>query len=1079
MTTSNPNQIPAGFLESLTTAYADLMKQQRSASNAFVRWPKSARRGNEFAWLCEGSETIFADGHKKILTANDNAFQSVRRMESVIKLNPYEKGLVYGYPYVVGRVDGISIRGPLFHVPAKVTVTKSSASIEVEEDTLRFNSLPFRSDTQSDAAKLRLDQFVISAPDIPVTHADLRRLCEHMQLDLTVNLQGAIDGSLSEPQEVRTGTGLSIVDAAAIFVAPKTNYFIHDDLETIGSSVDQDLDETVLASLLGFSKYGDESAEVESSPVYFPFKSNPSQRRVARLAEHEKTDLITVQGPPGTGKSLTIANVACHLVASGKSVLITSQKDKALDVVDQMLKSLDMPEMPMTLLRQERQSKRELIDRLNGVAKRRSAEETASAIGRADDLLRLSTDNRSRSSEKLHRSIEIEDAAHLSDKQIRSRTGFPKMIAKLKNKVSSLKLGQNPEVSTSTFGDELTNANDKILETSERLLRLYAEHQIGTAGRNSIRELRDLTQTLKRDQRNSKNFKFFEQLKGDLARAKSLISTLPCWIMTPDDVARLFPLEAGLFDVVIVDEASQCDLPSMFPVLYRAKKAVIVGDSKQMQAQRFAFTAGQVAQEAWVRSGVSKFDPNLNLDPSKTDLLQLAATRMDEEVMLDEHYRSLPKIIEFSNSEYYLDRLRIMRDADQKRVGEPKSLVTKMIKLDDAKVTLDTQENPAEAAEVIEQLREIFENPFYDDASIGVICLFEEQMRMVGELVAREFSAEEIDKHSLVVVNPDGFQGDERDVIVYSLSYDANIMPRRAIAARQSQREHIQGMLNVAFTRARDEIRIVYSTDIQNFNSASGAIERWLQHCSTDVNTATDSFSSDPTDSDFEADVIHSLRNEGLTAYSQYPACGYKVDIVCTTGTKRIAIECDGEYWHHDEYGNLLIEDVDRQEILERAGWTVLRIPYRSWQKNPVPHLRRVKIALGIQGASDGSPDNNSSGTDDRTSAPTDVSADRKTRRENVTYPELHVIELVLEGIHDFDELARRVSKQLGYQKTGSRIKKGIWAATKKLERSGNIKIEEDEIFGTERSIETAFSGVGVSYRPYHSGRSTRYRRRW
>ena len=73
---------------------------------------------------------------KKILTANDNAFQSVRRMESVIKLNPYEKGLVYGYPYVVGRVDGISIRGPLFHVPVKVTVTKSSASIEVEEDTL-------------------------------------------------------------------------------------------------------------------------------------------------------------------------------------------------------------------------------------------------------------------------------------------------------------------------------------------------------------------------------------------------------------------------------------------------------------------------------------------------------------------------------------------------------------------------------------------------------------------------------------------------------------------------------------------------------------------------------------------------------------------------------------------------------------------------------------------------------------------------------------------------------------------------------------------------------------------------------
>ena len=73
---------------------------------------------------------------------------------------------------------------------------------------------------------------------------------------------------------------------------------------------------------------------------------------------------------------------------------------------------------------------------------------------------------------------------------------------------------------------------------------------------------------------------------------------LPAWLMTPDDVARLFPCQPGLFDVVIIDEASQVDLPSIFPILYRAKKIVVFGDSRQMQARRFAFAAAKTAVEA-------------------------------------------------------------------------------------------------------------------------------------------------------------------------------------------------------------------------------------------------------------------------------------------------------------------------------------------------------------------------------------------------------------------------------------------------------------------------------------------------
>ena len=1072
MQTENSTSIPPDFLKSLTSAYSDLMKQQRTASNAFVRWPKSARRRHEFVWLCERTETLFADGRRKRVESSDPAFQSVRQMESTIRLNPYERELVYGYPYVIGRIDGISIRAPLFYVPVSVSSTGSSTFIEIDDDSSRFNSLPFRSDFQSDVTKMRLDDFVMNAPEVPITHDALRIICKQVELDLSVTLQGEIDGRLVEPAEVRSGDGISIVDAAALFVAPKTNYFIHDDLESIGDRNNLDLAETSLANLLGYSAHTDEIANTGGTRVYFPFSSNPSQRRIARLIEDPTTELVTVQGPPGTGKSLTIANLACHLVATGKTVLITSQKDKALDVVDQLLKKLDMPEMPMTLLRQDRHSKRELIDRLDNIGKRRASAESAAEMEQVMGSLSAHITARADASVKLHENIEIEHQAHLRDMDIDGASGLSRFIAIVSRSIANLRLGRDPNKSTAVFGRALSDSNRKIAETSHRLLKLSVEHQVGTAGRESIRELRQLTRTLRRDQRSSKNIKLFDQLKGDLERAKTLLKTLPCWIMTPDDVARLFPLDPGLFDVVIVDEASQCDLPSMFPALFRAKKAVIVGDSRQMQAQRFAFTAEQIAQQAWVRHGVSKFDPEYSLDPSKTDLLQLAVTRMDEEVQLNEHYRSLPQIIGFSNREYYTERLRLMRDVSQKRIGQPGSPVTVLLKVEDGEVTKGTQENPKEGAEVVKQLADIVNDPFYENSSIGIICLFEEQMRYVSELVARQFGAEIRDRHQMVVVNPDGFQGDERDIIIYSLSYDAKNMPRAAIAARQADRVHVQGMLNVAFTRARDEIRIIHSADIEHFGVATGAIRRWLEYCKSPKSVVSSNLVEDPTDSDFEADVIARLRQEGLVVYSQYPACGYKIDIVCSNGESRLAIECDGEYWHLDEHGNLLIEDVDRQEVLERAGWEVLRIPYRSWQKNPDPHISRVLLALNHHG------DSKSSNLDEEDDA---VENPQITRSTSVTFPQKAVVELVLTGERDFDEIVRAASKNLGYKRSGARIRSGLLDAAQQLSRQGYLHIEDGELFATDKARITQFDGMGRSNRPFEPRPNYKYarRRRW
>ena len=179
-----------------------------------------------------------------------------------------------------------------------------------------------------------------------------------------------------EPAEPRSAEPLQIIDQAALFVAPKTNYYLRSDLNEIAGS---DGPTGALAPLVmgaGDEPQVDISQDrVDSADLVFPFPSNRAQRRVALMIEDDTVHVLSVEGPPGTGKSLTIANLACHLASQGRTVLITSQKDKALEVVDAKLRELNLAELPMTLLRRDRESRTELLGRFDRAEKRRTTDE--------------------------------------------------------------------------------------------------------------------------------------------------------------------------------------------------------------------------------------------------------------------------------------------------------------------------------------------------------------------------------------------------------------------------------------------------------------------------------------------------------------------------------------------------------------------------------------------------------------------------------------------------------------------------------------------------------------------------------
>ncbi len=1067
-------RIKEGLVEAMTSAYATLIKRQRTASSAFVRWTSPHRRAHEFTWIDEEMEILMFAARDVRIDPSNSAHESVNKMMATIELNPYERELLYGYPYLVGQIDNIPIRAPLLTIPVTITADGGTLIIHPNEEIVRFNSLPFRSEFETSAQELALARLIESAPEFPLSSSTLRTFCESVARELKVAVSGRLDGTItSPPAHPRANMPLEIVDCAACFVAPKTSYFLSSDLKHIGSNGAGSVGQTALGWLLG-SRPEEPTAETfgDSKRVHFPFSSNPSQRRVALLANDAENRIIVVQGPPGTGKSLTIANVACHLIASGKRVLITSQKDKALDVVDGLLRRLNLPQLPLTLLRQDRDSKRELKERLDLIQKNRAAAETrrlteaqfAACDKLADDI---------EQSEKSLASALL--AEHIVEHADRELSFSPEFFRRLKAKwrcrrARRLARKRSPRLSDEVGAETSQKRNDQ-LNASLGLLSIAAEHRTGEANRNARNQLREFSKLFARDQANFKNFRVFDRLKSEPERCQMLLGILPCWIMSPDDVARLFPCEPGLFDTVIVDEASQCDLPSMTPILYRAKQAVIVGDAKQMQAQRFAFTGNQVAAQAWREQGLDRLDPDGWLNPTKIDLLQLASIRMDEEAFLDEHYRSLPPIIEFSNTRWYSGRLRLMRDYDDRRFGDPEAPTVSLHRVPRGHVEPGTQENENEATALVEALMAQLQHPGYSDASFGVICLFEEQMRLVNDLVAERIPEEIRTRHELVVVNPDGFQGDERDVIYYSLSYDADGMDQAALSARQADRAHIQGMLNVAFTRARDEVHIFHTAPIHEFGmaSGSGAIRDWLEHCDRAAKNLAPAVNQvEHAQSEFEAQVIQELSKRGIKAISQYPSCGYFIDVVAENDGRRIAVECDGELWHLDEHGNLKLEDVQRQEILERAGWTVLRLPYRGWLANKGLHLDRVLDALLP-------PDNELPETTE--TARVDGGASH-----TVTSFEAAIIKALKAGSKEHEAVLRLALEHLGRTRLTPKLRNILEGAVAKLEARKLVVGEDSELFLTEGARGMSFlSHDPPSQLParYGRGRGPNYYRRY
>lgn len=241
-------------------------------------------------------------------------------------------------------------------------------------------------------------------------------------------------------------------------------------------------------------------------------------------------------------------------------------------------------------------------------------------------------------------------------------------------------------------------------------------------------------------------------------------------------------------------------------------------------------------------------------------------------------------------------------------------------------------------------------------------------------------------------------------------------------------------------------------------------------------------------DSQFEADVAAALRERELRVLHQYPACGFKIDLVVQREAAgvRVAVECDGERYHLDEHGLLRIEDIERQSILERAGWRVVRIPYRKWLADPRREIDRVVYALDElssaeeeRGGSRRDGGDNSIGSEGTVviaegQGPSFVVAGSKDKKRGwLSREQTALLEALKEGRSEEDDVLRRVRDMLGSQRLTQKLRQRLNRALFDLASRNLIAVEDGEYFllpeGRKVILELSSAAGAHQRRIYHT----------
>ena len=281
-----------------------------------------------------------------------------------------------------------------------------------------------------------------------------------------------------------------------------------------------------------------------------------------------------------------------------------------------------------------------------------------------------------------------------------------------------------------------------------------------------------------------------------------VLEAFPCICCTTMQIADCLPLQKDMFDLVIIDEASQCDIASCLPCLYRAKKALVVGDEKQLK--HMSWLEKSKEQSFFIKNNVSE-DMQLIWKYRQNSFFDFASYYAEKSILLNIQYRSPSNLMDFSNKEFYNGCIESHRKAED----------LSLIKIYVSGQVDENNCNYAEMREVLALIKRYAEHR----CTIGVLSPFRNQVDLITKEVAKAFPYEMIKKNEITVSTIEGFQGDEKDIIIASWCVADNSPYQSSTFINNANR------FNVAITRAKDIMINLYSTD----NIKSDLLKRYLE----------------------------------------------------------------------------------------------------------------------------------------------------------------------------------------------------------------------------------------------------------
>ncbi len=429
----------------------------------------------------------------------------------------------------------------------------------------------------------------------------------------------------------------------------------------------------------------------------------------------------------------------------------------------------------------------------------------------------------------------------------------------------------------------------------------------------------------------------------------------PCFMMSPLTVSQFLPASIH-FDAVIFDEASQVPPYDAINCIYRGKQLVIAGDDKQLPPTSFFEAVSVDGDDEWEEDQFEEFESVIKAAKGSGGFRELP---------LRWHYRSHHEdLITYSNYSFYDGRLITFPGSS----AEAGDLGVKLFPVPDGVYRRGTaRDNPREAEVVADRVlhwaEQSVEHPS-EAVTLGVVAFSEAQALAIETAVDRRrqkrpeldtfFGEDRLD--GFFVKSLENVQGDERDVMVFSVGYGRDEVGKLTMNFGPLNREGGERRLNVAITRARRRVELVSSITgaepefATTLSQGGRHLQRYLDYAARGPVALAIQLSEDGRDAEspFEEEVIRTIRSWGYNVQPQVGTAGYRVDIgvwhPLRAGRFALGIECDGRMYHSSRVAR--DRDRLRQEVLEALGWRIYRIWGTSWYRYRHEEEQRLRTAI-------------------------------------------------------------------------------------------------------------------------------------